>query len=409
MKILLYTQYFPPETNAPANRWDYFTRYLANKGHQVVVLTTFPHHPLGKIFPGYKNRWFYKEERNGVIVLRTGIFVSSSSKFWARALNYLSFSFSSYLNSGRVKNPDLIIASVPPLTVGIVGQWISSQKRIPLVVDLRDFWPEAASSTGYLSSGGFLYRCARQRARSLYQKARVILVNSPGLAEELVLGYGISRGKIQLVYNGADIEFFESGNPEIIDKRYNLKNKFVVLYTGLLGFAQSPVVMIEAARILQKHKDIVFLIVGTGPKYPELERKVQDYHLQNVVLTGLRPRQEMPSFVQRADICLVPYKNSPVFRRNIPSKIYDYMAAGKPIIINLEGEASKIILSAQAGILIKPNDAQSLAQTILGLKENKILREKMGFCAQTYARRHYHKREIGELLEAVLRYVIHKS
>lgn len=408
MRILLYTQYFPPETNAPANRWGYFATFLRQKGHQIEVLTSFPNHPLGKLFPGYRNRWCFQEDWNGIRIWRSWTFISPSQSFFKRSLNYLSFIFSSYCNSKKIKKPEVIIASIPPLTVGLMGQYIANRKRTPLVLDLRDFWPEAAVDTGYLRSG-IMTRFWRNKAMALYQKARVILVNSPGLKEELVLGYGISQGKIQLVYNGADLEFFQAGNPEIIDSRYHLENKFVVLYTGLLGYAQNAKIILEAAKKLKNQKEVIFLIVGTGPKYQELVEMKEKENLENVILTGSRPHSEMPSFVSRADICLVPYKNSPVFKRNIPSKLYDYMAAGKPIIINLEGEASKIILSAQAGILIEPDNSQALAQAIVDLKENGILREKMGLCAQTYARKHYNKKDIGNLLESVLHYVIQKN
>ena len=405
MRILLYTQYFPPETNAPANRWGYFVNYLKEKGHEITVLTSYPNHPQRKIFEGYKNRWKTIENKENVKIIRTWTYISPSLKFFPRLLNYLSFSFSSYLNSLSLKNFDLVIVSLPPISVGFIGLKIAKKRKIPLVLDLGDLWPEAAEETGYLKKN-FLYRYTLRKAKNLYQRATVILVNSPGILENLVCFYGLSRDKVIYIPNGADLEFFEDNyNTSIIDERYSLKGKFVVLYTGILGLAQAPEIMLQTADLMQENDQIVFLIVGSGPKEKELRDMLKKLNLKNVILTGQRPREEMPLFVSRADVCLATYKNSPVFEKNIPSKIFDYMASGKPTIINLEGEASEIILKAQAGLVALPENSESLKEAILKIYQNPILKTKMGQSALIYARQYYDKKEISLRLEEVLTYV----
>jgi len=405
MRILLYTQYFSPETNAPANRWDYFTNYLKNKGHEITVLTSYPNHPQRKIFQGYKNRFRTIENKDGIKIIRCYTYISPSVKFIPRLLNYLSFSFSSYLNSLSLKRFDLIIVSIPPIFVGFTGLKIAKRLKVPLVLDLRDLWPEAAEETGYLKKGS-LYYYTLNKARNLYQKATVILVNSPALKEDLICSYGISSNKIFYIPNGADLEFFRNDyDTKEIEEKYNLKNKFVVLYTGIIGFAQGIETIIKTANLLKEKNEIVFLIVGSGPKEEEIKNLVKELRLTNVILTGQRPREEMPYFVSRADVCLATYKNSPVFKKNIPSKIFDYMASGKPIIVNLEGEASEIILSAQAGLLSLPEDPESLKEAILKIYESPILKEKMGESALIYARQYYDKKVISENLEEILNYV----
>ena len=402
MNLLVYTQYFPPETNAPANRWGYFAKYLANQNHKITVLTSFPNHPLGRILNGYKNQWHFKEEKDNMGIIRTWTYISVSRKFISRLFNYFSFAFSSCINSFSIKNIDIIIASSPPLSVAIIGAIIAKKKRIPLILDLRDIWPEAAVSTGYIKKG-FLYHLAEKWEKRCYKQAQKILVNSPAIFEELKNIKGVPSSKLEFIPNGADLEFFkEINNSNKINEEYNIKDKFIVLYTGLLGFAQAPEVMIDAAKILENNKDIVFLIVGGGPLKKDLESKIKDLELDNVVLTGQRPREEMPVFVSRGDICLVPYKNSSTFQKNVSSKMFDYMASGKPIIINLEGAASDIIIKAQAGLVVEPENALALAKTIEQLYNNRFLRKKMGNSGKVYVEKHYDKKKISKQLEIIL-------
>ena len=396
MKILLYTQYFPPETNAPANRWGYFCEYLANKGHEITVLTSFPNHPLRKIFPGYKNSWCFQEEKNGVKIFRTWTYIPSSTQFLPRLINYLSFAFSSHLNVRKIPPVDLIIISLPPLFLGLTGLKIAQKRNIPLVLDIWDLWPEK----------GLLYYWNRKKSEKIYKMAIKILVNSPALFENLRCQYALPEEKLEYLANGADLEFFA---PKIdhafIERQYNLYDKFVVLYTGLLSYAQAPEIMVEAADVLRDKKDIIFLIVGTGPLEEKVKIEAKKLKLTNVIFTGLRSHEEMPRYVALADVCLIPYKDKETFKNNLPSKMFDYLAAGKPMIINLEGEASKILLESQAGILVKPEDPQDLADGILKLYADKFLREKMGALAKTYATNNFDKKELSQRLEIILQNV----
>ncbi|MGC8651303.1 MAG: glycosyltransferase family 4 protein [Minisyncoccia bacterium] len=406
MKILLYTQYFPPETNAPANRWGYFCDYLVQHGHEVFVLTSFPNHPLRKIFPGYKNQWFFQENKDGVQIFRTWTFISTSTKFIPRLINYLSFAFSSYLNMRKIPAVDLIIISLPPLFLGLTGVKLARKKNISMVLDVRDLWPEAAISTGYLKRG-FLVYWAKKKSETLYKMAIKILVNSPALLEALRCQYALPDEKLAYLPNGADLEFFaQKIDHSFVERQYNLYGKFVVLYTGLLGYAQAPEIMIEAANVLREKNDIVFLIVGTGPLEEKLKIEARKFKLTNIIFTGLRPHQEMPQYVSLADVCLIPYKNQETFQNNLPSKMFDYLAAGKPMIINLEGEASRMILEAQAGLLVKPEDPQALADGILKLYEDKFLRKKMGMVGKTYAANNFDKKELAEKLEEILQNIL---
>lgn len=406
MKILLYTQYFPPESNAPANRWGYFCDYLAKHGHEVYVLTSFPNHPLRKIFEGYKNQWCFKEKYQDLTIIRSWTLIFNSIKFVPRLLNYLSFALSSYFNSKKIPAVDLIIVSVPQIFIGFSGLKIVRRRNIPLVLDIRDLWPEAVLSTGYMKRG-VIYWFFRRRAKHLYAQANCLIVNSPALKQHLITDYGISLNKIFYISNGVDVDLFnQEVDASFIERQYNLFDTLVVSYIGLLGFAQNPEIIIETAKLLQDNKDIKFLFVGAGPLEQKLKIKVKKLKLDNVIFTGLIPHTEINKYVAISDICLVPYKNDPVFKENIPSKMFEYMAAKKPIIINLEGEASRMIQEAQAGLLVKPNDPIDLKDAILKLKKDKFLRDKMGLCGAQYVAANFNKNDLGRKLMEVLQDVI---
>lgn len=407
MNILIYTQYFLPETNAPANRWGYFARYLAQQGHQVTVLTSFPNHPQGKILPGYKNQWKKVEKKDGITIIRNWTYITSSRKFLPRLLNYLSFAYSSYRNSRAIKNLDLVIVSSPPLFVALQGRRIARGNKIPFILDLRDMWPEAAVSTGYLRRG-LIYSLAERKARQVYREAKRIIVNSPALAEALE-DKGVKKEKIVFIPNGVDVSsFIPTLDVSQIGEQYNLRGKFVVLYSGLLGFAQAMGTVIEAANILKEHSDIIFLIVGTGPKAKKLKLQIERKKLNNVILAGAKPHRLIPDFMSWADVCLIPYVNRETFQKNIPSKMYEYMAGGKPIIINLKGEAARIIEKEQAGLVVSADSAQSLAKGILQLFYDPLLRKQMGKKGRNYVMQYRDLKALGRKLENNLQDVIKK-
>ncbi len=408
MKILLCTQYFLPETNAPAARWGYFVKYLANQGHEITVLTSFPNHPLGTIFPGYKNQWRLEENMEGMKIIRTWTFISASKKFLPRFLNYFSFIFSSFFVGLFLNDFDIMIASSPPLSVAILGRWLSQIKKIPLVLDIRDLWPEAIITTGYLSSKNWFYKLLENEEKKCYQKAKKILVNSMAIYQELIKNKGVIQEKIVFIPNGADLEFFKPINEEEKQKAkkdFNLENKFVVLYTGLLGFAQAPEVLVDAAEILKDNKDIIFIVAGAGPLEADLKFKIENLKLSNIVLLGQKPKAEMPKLIAMADVGLIPYKNKETYYKNIPSKMFDYLAGGIPVIINLDGEAARIIKEAQAGLVVKADDAKALSKGILELYANKTLREVMGRKGREYAEKNFDKKIAAQNLETILKNV----
>lgn len=398
MKILFISQYYPPEIGAASNRIGYFAQFLAKKGHDVSVLTSAPNYPDRKIYPGYQNR-MTKEKENGVMVYRTWIYLSTKANIASRLAHYLSFLISSVIQKFRIPKPDIIIATSPPLFVGIIGVIFKKLWRLPLVVDIRDLWPESVESVGAVKNKLLLSQ-GQKLADWIYKNATHITATSPGIQKNLPKN--IQR-KITIIPNGAEMGLFRSdADSEHMRRRWNLTGKFVVAYTGNLGLAQAPEVFIEAAKLCENDTDIVFLLVGSGVLFKKLKLEATENNLTNVILTGPQPRKIMPDFVAASDVCIIPYRARDTFRNTYPSKMFDYMAGGKPIIINLKGEASDLIEKANCGLIADEESGESLKEKILWLKRQPETTAQMGLNGKEFVEKYYVREVIAAQLEETL-------
>lgn len=402
MNILFVSQYYPPEIGAASNRIHYFAEFLAKNGHFVSVLTSTPNYPEGKIYPGHYNR-YSAQKTNGVTVHRTRIYFTAKSNAIARIAHYLSFVLFALIAKRKIEKPDVIIASSPPLFTGLIGAILRKLWRTRLVLDIRDLWPESVESVGAIKNRRLL-RQGERLAHYLYRTADRITATSPGIQKKLPES---AQKKVTVLPNGAELDLFRPDiEGEGIRRRWNLGEKFVALYTGNLGLAQAPEVFIDAAEILkQVRDDIILLIVGAGVLLPALQQEASRRNLENIIFAGNQPRHTMPEFVAASDCCIIPYKKNDTFRNTLPSKMFDYMAGGKPFIINLEGEASALMEDAECGLLAAEEDAKDLAKKILELKKNPALAQKLGAAGRAYVEKNYRReviaRHLAELIETL--------
>lgn len=402
MRILFISQYYPPEIGAASNRVGYFARHLANVGYEVSVLTSTPNYPEGKLYSGYFNKYSVKNE-DGITVYRTKIFLSAKKSFASRLAHYLSFIISSFVVKHKIPKPDVIIATSPPLFVGLIGVIFKKLWKVPLILDIRDIWPESAESVGAVKKKN-LIKQAEKLARWIYKNANCITATSPGIEKKILQATSSKlHAKINIIPNGAELDLFRPDiNGSQIRKTWDLGNKFVVLYTGNLGLAQYPEIFTKTAEVLKENREVVFLIVGAGVLAANLQEYANKKNLTNIIFTGAESRLRMPNYVAAADICIIPYRTSDTFRSTFPSKMFDYMAGGRPIIINLKGEASDLIEKANCGLLAKEQDAKDLAEKILHLKNNKDACDKMGRSGKDFVEKHYRREIIANDLENVI-------
>jgi glycosyltransferase involved in cell wall biosynthesis len=388
MEVLYISQYYPPEACAPAVRVDSFTREWARNGAEVRVLTGFPNHPEGALHSEYRRLWrrgFAREQREDVKVYRTWLYPSANRGLWGRGANFASFALSAALAGPFVvpKN-GVVIATSPQILVGMSGFVTASLRFRPWVFEVRDLWPESLIGVGQTTSDSVLYRSVERIANFLYRHATHIVVDGEWKRRRLI-SQGVDKGRISVVMNGVEEGFcFDPDSEEArqarqeLRKELGLRDEFVLLYAGTFGMAHGLGTLLHAAKLLRGCEDIIFLITGAGAERERIGQHIRDLRLPNLRLLDKVPRQRVPAFLTAADACLIPLRNKEVFKTAIPSKLFEAMAAGKPAILGVEGEAKEILLRSQAGMAVLPEDPAALSAAILRLKEEPSLCRALG-------------------------------
>jgi glycosyltransferase involved in cell wall biosynthesis len=388
LQVLYVSQYYPPEACAPAARVDAFTREWAQAGAEVRVLTGFPNHPEGILHAEYRTPWrrgFMREERAGVKVYRTWLYPSANQKLWGRGANFTSFALSATLAGTCMAPKDgVVIATSPQLLVGVAGWAVGALRFLPWVFEVRDLWPESLVGVGQATADSLLYRSLQQVARFLYRHAAHIVVDGEWKRRHLI-HQGVEEQRISVIRNGIEEDFCLKPNSDHARKvrrqlrdELGLRDEFVLLYAGTLGMAHGLETVLQAAERLKGRDDIVFLLMGAGAERQQLCQLVDRSRLSNVRLLEKQPRERIPAFLAAADACLIPLRNQKIFKTAIPSKLFETMAAGKPAILGVEGEAKEILLDSQAGLAVRPEDPEAMAEAILRLRNESSLCQALG-------------------------------
>ena len=363
MKILLLSHYFPPEVNAPANRTHEHARCWVKDGHEVTVITGVPNHPRGALFEGYENRWLQEESIDGIRVLRTWMYLTPNSGFLRRTLNYALFGLAAILASFRARRPDVVVATSPQFFCGLAGVVVSRLKRRPFVLEVRDLWPDSIVQLGQLQQPGVV-RALEAIETALYRSADGIVVVTRAFVDHIA-GRGVGRDRLRVVYNGIDPALFHPRpRDESLLRAHGLEGRFLVAYVGTLGLAHGLHAILDAAERLRHEPDVRFVLIGDGADRPRLEEEIRNRGLENVQLLGLRPRSEIPAWVASIDVCLVMLRDLAVFERVIPSKIFEFLAQERPVILSARGEIRRLVEGAKAGFVIDPEDGVGLAEAI---------------------------------------------
>jgi hypothetical protein len=408
MKILLFSHYFPPEVNAPATRTFEHSVRWARAGHDVTVVTCVPNCPNGILFPGYKNRLGRRIEwLDGIRVVRVWTYLAANAGTVRRIANYLSYLVSATLASIRLPRPDLVVATSPQFFCGWAGVLVSRLKRAPLVLEIRDLWPESIQAVGAIRNRRVL-RFLEWLERRMYQAAGHIVTVGEGYRQRIVEKANVAGG-ITVITNGVDLDRFIPREPsEAFRRRWNLDGKFVCSYVGTIGMAHGLDVVLRAATILQSkgRHDIVFCLVGDGALRAQLERETREAGLAElVVFTGRQPKEHVPAILASSDACLVHLKKCELFASVLPSKIFEIMAMGRPIIMGVEGEARDIVLQAGAGLEMEPDSARSLVNAVELLADNARVVAEQGQAARDYVARHYNRDELADRYLRLLAHV----
>ena len=400
MRILYLSQYFPPEAGATQTRAYEMAHNWIQLGHSVTMLTEFPNHPSGIIPPQYKRKFFERSFLDGIEVIRVWVKASPVKNFRNRILFYLSYMFNAliagiFLTRGRYT---LIYATSPPLFVGGAALVLSYLKRIPMVFEVRDLWPDSAVALGELSNSRAI-SWATKLENACYRKAIQVIVVTHGIYNCLIQR-GISPDKLFVLPNGANIDMFKF-NPEErerIRSELELDGRFIVIYAGIHGLAQGLETIIETARVLQVYPTIHILLVGDGPKKSELLSLAKEYNLPNITLLPEKPREQIPAYLSAADVALVPLRKAEIFKGALPSKIFDAWACKRPVFLSIDGEARELVETIHAGVFVPPEEPNKLAEAIINMMNSPKELDSMGENGCAYTKQYHSRKALAEIL-----------
>jgi len=362
-RILLITQWFDPE---PTFKGILFAKELVSRGFEVEVITGFPNYPGGTLYDGYRIKVIQKEIIDGVLVTRVPLYPSHNKNKLGRVFNYLSFAFSSLIYGLFFsKRADVIYAYHPPLTVGITAFIIKLFRRVPVVLDIQDMWPDTLKATGTISNSRLLGSVSKV-CNFIYSGVTKIVVLSPGF-KDLLIDRGVPESKIEVIYNWADEKVLRTSANETPKELASIKG-FKILYAGNAGEAQGLNVILDTALLIKDDvPKLQFIVLGKGLQIDDLKRRAIGLNLDNVHFLDAVGREEVGGFLGSADALLIHLRADPLFKITIPGKTQAYMAVGKPIIIGVSGDASNLVLRADCGVCFEPENSVALAEAVKSL------------------------------------------
>ena len=385
VRILLLTQWFDPE---PTFKGLVFARELLRQGFEVEVLTGFPNYPNGKVYPGYRIKWLQREILDGVRITRVPLYPNHNQSAVKRVLNYLSFAASAlFYGLFMAQRPDVLYAYHPPVTVGITASLIRLLRRIPVVYDVQDLWPDTLRATGMVNSPRLL-RLIDAICRWVYRRVDRVVVLSPGF-RRVLLERGVPAAKVEVIYNWAD-ERLLTDPVRPLPAEFPEPGRFRILFAGNMGKAQALETVLDAAALLQARASrVCFVMLGGGVEAAKLQEQAARRQLRNVTFLPPVPMAEVGVFLHAADALLVHLHKDPLFEITIPSKTQAYMAAGKPLLMAVGGDAADLVRQSGGGVLAESESAESLAaaaESLSALAPADLL--AMGLKARNYYRHH---------------------
>ncbi len=390
--------------NAPATRTYEHCRQWVKDGHNVTVITCAPNHPQGRVYEGYRNRFYQRETKDGIAVIRVWTFVTANEGFFKRTLNYISYLCSAVVVSLFLPKADVVLSTSPQFFNGLAGYFVGKMRRIPWVLEIRDLWPESIVTVGAIKSQAVI-KMLEWIERFAYRNADHIVPVTDSF-KVYILGKGIEAGKITVVKNGVDLAQYRpvDGASELAEE-LGLTGKFIVSYFGTHGMAHHLETILEAARRLSHVPNIVFLMVGDGAERQVLVQMRNAMGLQNVMMLDQQPKSRMPDFWALSAVSLVLLKKSDLFKTVIPSKIFESLAMAKPIVLGVEGESADLLRAAQAGLCIEPEDADQLVARVLELSRDTQLRQRLGRNGRRFVMEQFDRIILARKLASVIEMV----
>ncbi len=395
MNIIYLCQYFVPEPAAPAARVAELSCAWVQAGHKVTVLTGMPNHPTGIVPEKYRGRFLARECLDGVTVLRNWLYATPNRGFAKKTFNHLSFMLSVVLlGLPRLGHADVLIVSSPAFLSVFSALLISRLRRIPFVFEVRDLWPAVFADLGIVTNP-LVIKFLEFWEMFLYRRAaRVVTVTES--FRYMLIERGLQAQKVVTISNGANVDFFHPGERDnAVRSEHGLGDRFVASYLGAHGISHGVETVLRAAEILRDRKDITFMLAGEGAMKTSLLALKESMGLKNVLMLPAQDKERMPDFYRASDVCLVPLRDVPLFETFVPSKMFEIMACGVPIVGAVRGEASEILTRSGAARLVAPESAEELARAIEWMQAHPHERARMGVAGREFVSAHYDRGKLA--------------
>ena len=396
LRVLIANQYYWPEDF----RINDVAKSLVEKGVEVEVLTGKPNYPRGDIFDGYRAWGYQRETHDGIRINRVPLIPRGNGGV-RLSLNYLSFILSGLFFAPwllrRNKYDVIFVYGTSPILQAIPAIFLGWVKGCPVVLWVQDLWPESLSATGYVKNK-FILKLVEHVVHFIYRHVDLLLVQSEAFISPVsVLA---SRTPVKYYPNSVDASFSVPTTVALPDVP-GLGQAFSIMFAGNIGTAQAVEVIVEAATLLKDHSDIQFVVLGDGSRRDWMLQEANNRNLHNLHMPGRFPLETMPGFMQKASVLLVTLADQEIFNATVPNKIQAYMAAGRPIIASLNGEGSRLVVEAKAGLAVPAEDAVALVDAVLKLYGMSVMeREQMGLQGQAYFRAHFdHDHLVEQLID----------
>lgn len=390
MHILFLTDNFPPEVNAPASRTFEHCRQWVEAGHRVTIITCAPNFPSGRLHEGYRNHLWRRETMDGMTVVRVWSYISANKGLLLRSLDYASYMVSAILASCFVRKVDVVVATSPQFFTACAGAVAAAMRRKPFVFELRDLWPESIRAVGAIKSPliiGWLERLEL----FLYRRAAAVVALTHAFKADLIRR-GVDGGKIFIVTNGVDLtRFAPRARDESLAERYGLTGKFTVGYIGTHGMAHALDTLLDAARQLalrRDGRDIRFLLLGDGASKKALMARAEQMGLTSVLFLDSVAKDQVARYWSLLDVSVVHLKDTELFATVIPSKLFEGMAMGIPVLHGVRGESAGIVEREGVGLTFEPENADSLVEALLKMSAGDDLRLQFATRARQAALRY---------------------
>ena len=370
MHILFLTDNFPPEVNAPASRTHEHCRQWVSSGHRVTVITCAPNFPTGRVFEGWRNKIWQQSTMDGIRVIRVWSFITANEGFMRRVLDYVSYMCTATLASLFVRQVDVVVGTSPQFFTAVAGWAVGLFKRVPFVFELRDLWPESIKAVGAMKESRVLHWIEKLEL-FLYRRAKRIVSVTHSFKRTLGVR-GIDLSKIDVVTNGVDISRFSPRPKDAeLEAQLGLKGCFVAGYIGTHGMAHALETLLQSAQQLQARPEaaaVRLLLLGDGARKADLQAQAQEMGLNNVIFVDTVPKEQVARYWSLLDVSVIHLRKTELFTTVIPSKLFECMGMGIPVLHGVQGESADIVQRENVGMAFEPENADQLTQLLLRLQ-----------------------------------------